>query len=73
MRYIGNKTNLLKKMHPASPVAVAKYGYQKAMKNKVIAIYGAKNRTAIFFNRFISRRLSRSIVYKIQSERKESN
>jgi short-subunit dehydrogenase len=60
-------------MHPASPVAVAKYGYQKAMKNKVIAIYGAKNRTAIFFNRFISRRLSRSIVYKIQSERKESN
>ena len=68
-----DKTNLLKKMHPASPVAVAKYGYQKAMKNKVIAIYGAKNRTAIFFNRFISRRLSRSIVYKIQSERKESN
>lgn len=65
-----DKTNLLKHMHPANPEDVAKYGYKKMMKNKVIAIYGAKNRTAIFMNRLISHKLSRNLVYKIQNKRK---
>lgn len=65
-----DKTNLLKHMHPANPIDVARYGYKKMMKNKVIAIYGQKNRTAIFFNRFISHKLSRNLVYKIQNKRK---
>lgn len=65
-----DKTNLLKNMRPVTPDVVAKYGYKKMMKNKVIAIQGIKNRTAIFMNRFISRKLSRNIVYKIQKNRK---
>lgn len=66
-----DKTNLLKHMHPANPSDVAKYGYKKMMKGKAVAIYGAKNRTAIFMNRFISRKLSRNIVFKIQNRRKD--
>lgn len=64
-----DKTNLLKHMHPAKPQDVAKYGYKKMMKNKVIAIAGAKNRLAIFMNRFVSRKFSRNIVAKIQKRR----
>lgn len=65
-----DKTNLLKHMHPANPTDVAQYGYKKMMKNKVIAIHGVKNRIAIFFNRLISHRVSRNLVYKIQNKRK---
>ncbi len=64
-----DKTNLLKHMHPAKPESVALYGYKKMMKNKVVAIAGAKNRLAVFMNRFISRKFSRNIVYKIQKKR----
>lgn len=64
-----DKTDLLKHMRPASAYSVAQYGYHKMMKKKVIAVYGMKNRTAIFMNRLISRRLSRNIVYRIQNER----
>lgn len=65
-----DKTNLLKKMHPATPESVARYGYNKMMKNQVVAIHSIKNRTAIFMNRFISRKFSRNIVYNIQKKRK---
>lgn len=65
-----DKTNLLKNMHPAPAYDVAKYGYQKMMKGKVVAIAGTKNRLAIFMNRFISRKLSRHIVYNIQRKRR---
>lgn len=68
-----DKTNLLKKMRPASANSVAQYGYKKMMRGKVIAIHGIKNRMAIFFNRFISRKLSRKLVYNIQKKRKTTN
>lgn len=66
-----DKTNLLKKMRPASKEAVAKYGYKKMMKNKVVAVHGFKNRAAIFFGRFVSRKAKRNIVYNIQKQRKQ--
>lgn len=64
------KTDLLKKMHPANPADVAKYGYQKMMKKKTIIIYGFKNKTAIFMNRLISHKVARNMVYRIQKKRK---
>ncbi len=64
------KTDLLKKMHPASPADVAKYGYQKMLKKKTIIIYGFKNKTAIFMNRLISHKVARNMVYRIQKKRK---
>lgn len=66
-----DKTNLLKHMRPAHPSDVAKYGYKKMMKSKTIAIYGAQNKIAIWMNRFIPRKLSRHLVYKIQNRRKD--
>ena len=62
--------NLLKNLRPASPQKVAKYGYKKMMKNKVVAIYGFNNRLMIFAKRLVPRKFIRYIAYKIQSKRK---
>lgn len=63
-------SNLLKNLRPASPQKVAKYGYKKMMKNKVVAIYGFNNRLMIFATRLVPRKFIRYIAYKIQSKRK---
>ena len=63
-------SSLLKHLKPASPIAVALYGYKKMKQNKTIAIYGFGNRAMIFGTRFAPRKLIRDIAYKIQSKRK---
>lgn len=48
---------------------VAKYSFNKLMKKKIVGIPGFKNRLVIFGNKFISRRLSRNIIYSYQRKR----
>ena len=48
---------------------VAKYAIDKTLKNKLIIVPGLSVRLGLFFNRFISTKLSLKIVYRIQ-ERK---
>ncbi|MDF9867317.1 short-subunit dehydrogenase [Bacilli bacterium PM5-3] len=45
---------------------VARFTYNSMMKNKVVAIYGMKNKILIFCERFLPRRLIRGIVARLQ-------
>lgn len=65
-----NDSNLLKNMKLATPEKVALYGYKRFFKNKVVSIYGIKNRILIFLVRVAPRSMVRNIAYKIQSKRK---
>lgn len=63
-------TDILKTFKPASSEKVAKYGYKKMMKGRVVAVYGTLNRAMIFAVRFVPRSLVRNITYRIQRKRK---
>lgn len=56
-------------MKALSSEYVAKYGIDKTLKNKLIIIPGFTVRMGVFFNRFISTKLSLKIVYKIQKSK----
>ena len=48
---------------------VSKYAIDKMLKNKLIIIPGFKIKCSVFFNRFISHKLSLKIVYKFQHKK----
>ncbi len=52
---------------------VAKYGIDKMLKNKLIIVPGITVKLGIFFNRFISNKLSLKIVYNIQNTKMKGN
>ncbi len=52
---------------------VAKYGIDKMFKNKLVIVPGFTVRLGLFFNRFISHKLSLKIVYNIQSKKVKRN
>lgn len=56
-------------MKALSSEYVARYGIDKTLKNKLIIIPGFTVRIGVFFNRFISTKLSLKIVYKIQKSK----
>lgn len=66
-----DKSNLTKNLKPVSAESLAKYGYKKFLKNKVVAVHGFKNKLMVFGLRFAPRSLVRSVAYKIQSKRKD--
>ena len=48
---------------------VAKYGIDQCLKKKLIIVPGFMVRLSLFFNRFISKKLSLKIVYYIQDKK----
>lgn len=48
---------------------VAKYGVEKALKNKLIIVPGTFMKIGLFFNRFLPYKLSLRIVYNIQKKK----
>ena len=50
---------------------VARYGIDKMLKRKLIIVPGITVKLGLFFNRFISNRLSLKIVYRIQKKKIE--
>lgn len=56
-------------MKALSSEYVAQYGVDKMLKNKLIIIPGLTVRLGVFFNRFISNKLSLKIVYNIQKKK----
>lgn len=56
-------------MKALSSEYVATYGVDKMFKNKLIIVPGLTVRLGIFFNRFISNKLSLRIVYNIQNKK----
>lgn len=64
-----NNVDLLKNIKAMESEEVAKFIYKSYLKKKVVSIPGFKNNIAIFATRFISRKLSRKIMYNIESKR----
>lgn len=64
--------NLLENMKAMTSKEVAEYAYKKVEKRSILGITGFKNKLAIFGNRFISRKVSRKIIYNIQYNRGKS-
>lgn len=60
-------------MKALSSEYVAKYGVDKMFKNKLVIVPGFTVRLGLFFNRFISNKLSLKIVYNIQSKKVKRN
>lgn len=60
-------------MKALSSEYVAKYGIDKCLKNKLIIMPGFMVRMGVFFNRFISNKLSLKIVYNIQNKKCKRN
>lgn len=56
-------------MKALSSEYVAKYGIDKCLKNKLVIVPGFTVRMGVFFNRFISNKLSLRIVYNIQNKK----
>lgn len=52
---------------------VAKYGVDKMFKNKLVIIPGVTVKLGLFFNRFLSPKMSLKIVYGIQSKKCKRN
>lgn len=52
---------------------VAKYGVDKMFKNKLVIIPGVTVKLGLFFNRFLSHKMSLKIVYGIQSKKCKRN
>ncbi len=52
---------------------VAQYGIDKMFKNKLLIIPGFNVKLGLFFNRFISHKLSLKIVYNIQNKKTKRN
>ena len=49
-----------------TPAIVAKFGWEKMMKGKTVAVHGGKFRSLLFFTRFLSRNTVANIVGKMQ-------
>lgn len=49
----------------ATSKEVAKFGYKMLMKNKIVAVYGLRNKLFIFFNRLLPRNIITKIVARI--------
>lgn len=60
-------------MKALSSEYVAQYGIDKMFKNKLIIVPGFTVRMGLFFNRFISNKMSLKIVYNIQSKKTKRN
>lgn len=56
-------------MKALSSEYVAKFGIDKCLKNKLVIVPGFTVRMGVFFNRFISNKLSLRIVYNIQNKK----
>lgn len=52
---------------------VAQYGIDKMLKNKLLIVPGFTVKLGLFFNRFISNKMSLKIVYNIQSKKQKRN
>jgi len=52
------------------PKKVALFAYKKLMKGKAVAIYGVKNKLAVFFGKFLPRKRQAKMSYNIQKKRK---
>lgn len=52
---------------------VAKYGVDKMFKNKLVIVPGVTVRLGLFFNRFLSNKMSLKVVYGIQSKKCKRN
>ena len=52
------------------PKKIAIFAYKSLMKGKTVAIYGVKNKLAVFFGRLIPREMQTKISYNIQRKRK---
>lgn len=63
------KYDLLKNVKAMNSDEVARIIYKSFLKKKVVTIPGFKNKLGVFGIRFISRRLTRKILYNIQSKR----
>lgn len=59
-------SGLFKNLKNASSEQVARYGYYKLQKNKVVAIHGLLNKIIVFSSRLAPRKLVRNMVYLIQ-------
>lgn len=64
-----SNSGLFKNLKVASAEKVARYGYKKMKKGKVVAIQGSNNRFLVFTTRLASRSLVRKVVYKIMKLR----
>lgn len=62
-------SGLFKNLKVASAEKVARFGYKKMKKGKVVTIQGGSNRFLVFSTRFAPRSLVRKVVYKIMKLR----
>lgn len=60
-------------MKALSSEYVAQYGIDNMFKNKLVIVPGFTVRMGLFFNRFISNKMSLKIVYNIQSKKTKRN
>ncbi len=60
-------------MKALSSEYVAHYGIDKMLKNKLLIVPGFTVKLGLFFNRFISNKMSLKIVYNIQSKKQKRN
>lgn len=60
-------------MKALSSEYVAQYGIDKMFKNKLVIVPGFTVRMGLFFNRFISNKMSLKVVYNIQSKKVKRN
>ena len=60
------KSGLFKNLKNAEAKEVAKYGYQKMMENRVIAVPGVLNKGIVTLSRFSPKAVVRNVVYHIQ-------
>lgn len=60
-------------MKALSSEYVAQYGIDKMFKNKLVIVPGFTVRIGLFFNRFISNKLSLKVVYNIQNKKTKRN
>lgn len=62
-------SGLFKNLKVASAEKVARFGYKKMKKGKVVAIQGGSNRLVVFSTRLAPRSLVRKVVYRIMKIR----
>ncbi|MCX6148326.1 MAG: SDR family oxidoreductase [Candidatus Kapabacteria bacterium] len=63
------EANIFKYLTSPSSKQVAEYGYNALLNNNIVAIEGILNKILAFSNRFITRKMSVSIVRKLQDGR----
>ena len=60
------RSGLFSNLHVASAEEVVRYGYQKLMEGKTVAVPGLLNKAAVLGAKFAPRALTRHVVYLIQ-------